>query len=139
MINLEKIEILSTLTEWERNTLSIFCQERNLSDSEYLFKEKDEANAMYFLIDWYLEVFRWNMWEKKVLWNVKPGEFVWEMAIFDPNHNTRTASVISAGNSRLLVLPSFSIDELTQKNPEILDKIEKIIRERKEKNNQIVN
>lgn len=127
----EWISLLSSLTKDELDTLSLFCQEREVLAQELLFEEWDESNSMYILKTWSLEVFT----HEKILWIIKPWEFVWEMSIFE-NNNKRSASVRALENSKVIILLSFSLDDLTSKHPEITKKIKDVILERKKQNNK---
>ncbi len=44
---LDSIELFESLTSSERETLSLFCQERLLRSGEVLFHEGDDAIALY--------------------------------------------------------------------------------------------
>ena len=50
------IKLLSDLSENDKDNLSLFCQEKSLKKWEILFKEGDEANAMYILKSWTFEI-----------------------------------------------------------------------------------
>lgn len=126
----DQIDILNSLSESEKNTLSLFCQKRLLKSWDLLFKEGEEATSMYFLVSWLLEAKKED-W--KILGVVNPGEPVWEMAIFESTWK-RWASVYAIKDSELIVLLSFSVKELTQKHPDIFEKIKWVISERNTKN-----
>ena len=126
---LDWLEILGALSSEEKDNLSNFCQERYLQKWDVLFKEWDEANAMYILKTWTFEVSREIDWERVVLWIVKAEEMLWEMALFgDTNKRMATATCIK--DSILITILSFSIVEMTNKNPELLEKIKWIINDR---------
>lgn len=123
------IKLLSELSQLEKNSLSLFCQEKVLKKWEILFNEQDEASAMYFLMEGDIEISRIYNWEKKILWEVHAEEILWEMALFwDTNKRMATATALS--DSKLLVILSFSIKEITEKHPELFDKIKMIINDR---------
>jgi len=121
----EWIELFNSLSEEEKSTLSMFCQIRNLKSWDILFKEWEEANSMYILKSWLLEAYRDN----KILWNINPWEVVWEMAIMKWNWK-RSASVKALKDSSLITILSFSVKELTQKHPDITEKLMDIIKKR---------
>lgn len=129
MYMFEGIDLFSGLSKEELSTLEIFCQERLYSKWEVLFNQWEEATAMYILKSWLLEVYNYE----KVIWTISPWDLVWEMAIFSA-HKTRTASVKAVEDSTVITLLSFSIDELSRKHPEIMEKIKKVIEKRKEQN-----
>lgn len=121
----EWIDLFSWLSKEELSALEIFCQERFFSKWEVLFNQWEEATAMYILKNWLLEVYNYE----KVLWIIHPWDFVWEMAIFSRD-KTRTASVKAIEDSTVITLLSFSINELSIKHPEIMEKIKKVINQR---------
>lgn len=125
----EGIDLFSSLSKEELSTLEMFCQERVFSKWEILFNEWEEGGAMYILKTWLLEVYN----NDKVIWVITPWDFVWEMAIFSSDKR-RTASVKAIEDSTVIVLLSFSITDLSNKHPEIMEKIKKVIKQRKLQN-----
>ena len=126
---LKQVKLLSDLSDKELDYLSMFCQDKTLIEWETLFHEWDEANAMYILASWEVEISNLIQWERVKLWNVKAEEILWEMALFWSS-SRRMATAIATRNSQLLIILSFSIKDLTKKHPELLDKIKRIIEER---------
>lgn len=126
---LKQVKLLSDLTDAELNYLWMFCQDKTLKEGETLFHEWDEANAMYILASWEIEISNLIQWERVRLWNVKAEEILWEMALFWKS-SRRMATAIATRDSQLLIVLSFSIKEFTKKHPELLDKIKYIIEER---------
>lgn len=126
---LEWIELFSSLKAGEISTLEMFCQTRQIKAWEVLFEKWDESNSMYIVKNGLLEAYIVN----KVLWNIKVGEFVWEMAIFN-EPKVRTASVRAVVDTEVIILLSFSIQQLSKTNPEIVQKIQDVIAERNIKN-----
>lgn len=126
---LKQVKLLSDLSDNELHYLSMFCQDKILKEGETLFHEWDEANAMYILANWEVEISNLIQWERVKLWNVKAEEILWEMALFWKS-SRRMATAIAIKDSQLLVVLSFSIKELTQKHPALLNKIKNIIEER---------
>lgn len=129
---LEWIELFSSLNQDSLNTLAMFCQQRRVASGEVLFRKWEESTSMYIVISWKLEVFD----GERVLWFVKSWEFVWEMSLFS-EPKVRTASVKALEDTNVIVLLAFSIDQLGNKHPEILEQIRKVIEERKKKNQNI--
>lgn len=126
---LDWMEILSTLNAQDKENLAYFCQERLLSEWEILFNEWDEANAMYILKTGAFEVSRIINWEKVILWNVMAEEILGEMALFWDT-GKRMAKAVCTQDSILITILSFSILELSNKNPQLLEKIKEIINDR---------
>lgn len=126
---LQWISLFSSLSEKELETLSLFCQERDVLKWEILFNEWEESSSMYVLESWLLEAYK----SDRVLWQIRPWEFVWEMSLFEWN-KLRTASVKALDDSKIIILLDFSIKDLSNRHPEILNKIKDIILVRKEQN-----
>ena len=126
---LDWVWILGALSEQEKENLSNFCQERFLKEWDILFKEWEEANAMYILKTGAFEITKVHNWNVVVLGKVRAEEMLWEMALFwDTNRRMATATCIK--DSILITILSFSIVEMTDKNPELLEKIKDIINSR---------
>ena len=123
------IQLLSDLSETDKDNLSLFCQEKKLKKWEILFKEGDEANAMYILKKGSFEIRKVISWKEVVLWNVLAEELLWEMALFWDT-NKRMATAISLEDSSMITILSFSIKELAKKYPLLLNKIKDIINDR---------
>lgn len=119
-------KIFEDLSLDEKNQLEIFCQEKSIKKWDILFKEWDEANAMYILQEWEIEVYKEKLWKNIFLWKIVAEDILWEMAIFW-NRWKRMASAKAIKDSVLIVLLEFSIKELIQKHPELLEKIKNII------------
>lgn len=120
------VKILDNLSDVEKKQLEVFCQEKRLKSWEVLFEEWDVANAMYFLVEWEMEVYKNIYWKKTVLWKILSEDILWEMAIFWTEWK-RMASAKAIKDSILIVILSFSIKELTKQHPEIMEKIKEII------------
>lgn len=131
-----RLSTLDPLSDEEKNNLSLFCQEKFLNKWDILFNEWDDASAMYILETWKMEI-RKNIWGKNtLLWEIKPEEVLWEMALFWEQW-TRMATAKALEDSVLLVILTFSIKKLTFKHPELLEKIQKIIKDREIINKKI--
>lgn len=126
---LKQVKLLSDLSDSEIEYLSMFCQDKLLKEWETLFHEWDEANAMYILASWEIEISNLIQGSRVKLWSVKAEEILGEMALFWKS-TRRMATAIATRDSQLLIVLSFSIKELTAKHPELLQKIKSIIEER---------
>lgn len=134
---LDWVKILEELSIEEKDSLALFCQEKHLDKGEELFHEAEEASAMYLLKEWNIEISRVTNWEKVVLWDVHAEEILWEMALFGAV-NKRMATATAVEDCVLIVILSFSIKELTNKHPELLEKIQTIINDRMISNKNII-
>lgn len=137
MFFIDNLEILSDLTNKEKEQLSLFSQEKVLKKWEVLFSEWDEWMALYFLKSWKIAIFKNKKWEDILLWEVEAEEVIWEMAIFWET-NKRMATAIAIENCELVTVLNFSIKEITKKYPKLLEKIQSIIEERTVNNKKII-
>lgn len=133
---LESLKILSGLTQNERDSLSMFCQEKPLSIGEVLFKEWDEANALYILESGILKVEKTIEGSLKLLWHVTAEEIIGEMALFW-EEETRMATATAIQECKLITILAFSVKEITSKHPDLLERIKDIIHIRNMKNQNI--
>lgn len=131
------IKILKDLKKEEIVSLEMFCQERFVKVWENIFSEWDEANSMYLLKDWEIEVFSSKDSVEVHLWYIESEDIFWEMALFW-DKSKRMAWVRAVKDSTLITMLDFSIKELLEKHPEIMDKIKKIIEQRKEENKKLL-
>ncbi len=126
---LEWIDLFSSLSQETLHTLSMFCQQRRVKAGEVLFHKWEESTSMYIVVSGKLEVFD----GERILWYIHPQEFVWEMSLFT-EPKVRSASVKAIMDTEMIVLLAFSLEQLEQKYPEVLNQIKKVIEERKKKN-----
>jgi CRP-like cAMP-binding protein len=131
------VKLLKGLNKEELTYLEMFCQERLVKAGGVIFSEWDEANSMYLLKGWKIEVFkeggRWVI----ILWHIESEDIFWEMALFWKKAN-RMAWARVLLDSTLIVILDFSIKELLKTHPKITDKIKAIIEERTEKNKKLL-
>ena len=137
-MDLDNIKILEWLTDQEKQNLSLLVQEKKLNTGDVLFLEWDEANSMYLLLEWELEVYVERSWEKIVLWKVKAEEIIWEMAVFWDNKK-RMASCVATCPSKLLVILEFSIKQISKNHSWLIKKIKDLIEIRNEFNKTKIN
>lgn len=123
------IWLLNSLTQDELDNLSLFCQLKRLKKWENLFKEWEEWSSMYILKEWQFEISKTIKWKNTIIWTVKAEEILWEMALF-LDSSKRMATATAQIDSVLITILSFSIKELTNKNPILLEKIKNIINNR---------
>ncbi|OIP54266.1 hypothetical protein AUK10_01190 [Candidatus Gracilibacteria bacterium CG2_30_37_12] len=126
------IQLFDSLTEVERNTLSLFCQERFLPHGEVLFYEGDDAAALYIVKSGTLKAYKERSDGEQFLGEIQPNELAGEMAIFDPEFPyKRIASVSAETDTLLLVILKEAILQLSTKHPEVFEKISHIIKKRR--------
>jgi CRP/FNR family cyclic AMP-dependent transcriptional regulator len=125
----DEFKMFKDLNTIEKSQLEMFCQEKSVKAWEEIFKEWDEANAMYILKEWEIEVYKSISWNNTTIWLIESEDVLWEMAIFGLSWK-RMASAVVKKDAKLITILSFSIKELTTKNPSILNKIQIIIETR---------
>lgn len=129
MSMLGKLEILKDLSNEQKNNLELFCQEKFLNPWDVLFQQWEEANAMYILASWKIEVSNTIDGKNVILWVVQAEEIIWEMALFWDSKK-RMATATAQTQCILITILDFSIKELTKQYPALLENIQKIIEER---------
>nr|MDD3720237.1 cyclic nucleotide-binding domain-containing protein [Candidatus Gracilibacteria bacterium] len=134
---LDSLDVLSSLTQQDRDNLAIFCQERHVSKGEILFSEGDDANSMYFLKTGKFNIFKTLNGGQVKLGQVVAEEILGEMALFQSTNSTRMATAIAEEDSILVVILNFSMEELKQKHPKVIEKIKQIIEYRNMQNKYI--
>jgi len=131
------IKILKDLDEKELQSLAMFCQERSVKTWELIFSEGDIANSMYLLKSWEIEVFKNNDSWETILWYIESEDIFWEMALFWKQSN-RMAWARAVKDSKLIIMLDFSIKELLNKHPEVMDKVKKLIDKRNNENKKLL-
>lgn len=126
---LEWIKMLEELSSEELSQLEVFCQKKHLKEWDILFEEWQEANAMYLLVEWEIDIYKKNDFKNINLWTIEPEDILWEMAIFW-NSWKRMAWAKAKKDSVMITILSFSIKELTEKHPNIMNKMKELIEKR---------
>ena len=129
MALLDNVKMLNDLTDSERNQLEAFCQEKKLTTGEKLFEEWADANAMYILKEWEIEISKNINGKTVVLWLVEAEDLLWEMAIFSDN-GKRMAGAKATKDTTLVTILSFSIQQIMNTKPELLEKMKGLIEQR---------
>ena len=127
---LHDLRLLENLSDSEKEELSMFCQEKKLMQWETLFDEWDEGNALYILKSGAVSISKFIDGSSVELWVVNAEEVLWEMSLFW-DHSTRMGKAVAVEDTVLVTILNFSIKEMTSRHPELLDKIQSIIEERK--------
>ncbi|MDD3145556.1 MAG: cyclic nucleotide-binding domain-containing protein [Candidatus Gracilibacteria bacterium] len=126
---LDGIKLLDELTKTDKENLSLFCQLKSLKKGEIIFKEGEEAIAMYILKTGKIEIRKDIDGKIVVLGNVEAEEILGEMALFGDD-NKRMATAVAIEECELITILSFSIKDLTKKYPLLYEKIKDIINDR---------
>lgn len=126
---LDSIPFFAPLSEDDRQHLSYFCQQKSMAEGEELFHQGDEPNAFYVVTGGSFGVYK-KQWDQTTeLWPVNVWDILGEMALFW-EEEVRNATIIAKADSTLVTILDFSIKELTKKYPDLLKKIQDIIKER---------
>lgn len=126
---LDTLSFFSELSQSDRDALENFCQARTLAVWENLFSEGEDANAVYILSSGRLRVFRWSAEFQDTIAILQAEDILGEMGVFSEDKK-RNASVVAVEESEVIIILDFSIRQLTEKYPEIYEKISQIINER---------
>ncbi len=126
---LDTVPFFDSLQESDRQHLSYFCQKQEIPKGQVLFSQWDEPNAFYVVVSGAFSVHQDTDGVVKELGPVMPWDILWEMALFWDNEK-RNATVAAKEDSSVITILDFSIKELAKNNPEILEKIQKVIQDR---------
>ncbi len=125
MNHLQDFLLFSDLSTSDQEILSSFCQEKYLSDGEVLFEEGEEAQAMYLILQGSCAIMKW--WEQCA--TLSSWDILGEIAFLFQDQK-RNASAVSLWPTKLLVIISFSMNQMFEKYPKLHAKMRKIIEER---------
>lgn len=129
MTLLDTVEFFSTLTLEDKQHLSYFCQEKKVIAGEELFHQWDEPSAFYVVISGTFSVHKMKDGITSELGPVCEGDILGEMSLYGTD-TVRNATVTAKEDSLVLTILDFSIKELTNKYPDLLKKIQDIIKQR---------
>lgn len=115
-------------------TLALFSEEQILTPHETLFRQGDEANALYIVMDGKLEVYKNTpQWGVALEAIIEWGSVCGEMAFFDRDadkiRNASVRSGIEGATVRILV--DTAIMDLSEDHPSVYQAFEAIVRSRK--------
>ncbi|MFZ4461936.1 MAG: cyclic nucleotide-binding domain-containing protein [Patescibacteria group bacterium] len=77
------MSLFDGLSEAEKSTVSLFAQERLIKAGEILFREGDDATAMYIVKSGTLRAYLERSTGEQMLGYNNVGDMVGEMALFD--------------------------------------------------------
>jgi hypothetical protein len=126
---LQKIPLFDGVSNEFLNEVSLFMRPIVCVPNEYVFKEGDTGNEMYFVIKGKLNVIS----GKEEISVLTDGDFFGEIALFADNKR-RTASVKSESYSDLYRLDKDLFDEVLKHYPQIAEHIREIAQKRLGKN-----
>ncbi|PID87461.1 hypothetical protein CSB07_01480 [Candidatus Gracilibacteria bacterium] len=126
---LKGLGLLEVLSDNELQDLEKFCQERKVLKGEKLFNEGDDANSLYFLKEGGVSIYKNVNGSEISIGEVLAEDILGEMAIFGGS-GKRSATAIANQDTILIVIMSFSIKEISNKNPALLKRIQEVIEHR---------
>lgn len=121
----KNIDLFQSLSPEQQETLSLFCQRQWLEDGETLFYQGDEAQAMYLILEGKLNIMK----DGEYITQLWAGDIVWEIA-FIKKDQRRNASIVASWEAQLITIIDFSIQKIFEENPELYEKIKRIIEAR---------
>ncbi len=111
---------LSEASDGLRDMLSAQATEISLAQSETLFEQGDEGDALYAILDGTLEVSFLAMSGRKLtLTLMRPGEVFGEIALFD--NGPRTATIAAAEPSRVLRVRRNDVMKQVRQQPDLAE------------------
>ncbi len=116
---LDEIPLFKGLSDDFLKEVSFHLRPEVFTPGEYIFREGDIGNQMYFVIRGKLEVILSD--NKEALNTISDGDFFGEIALF--TNKPRTASIKSLSYSDLYILDKEIFNSITKKYPDIGEKI----------------
>lgn len=121
---IEKIPLFKDADKSFIEEVSFFLRPVVLTPGDCVFKTGDVGNEMYFVVQGELHVY--NKEESMQFAKLKTGDFFGEIALF--KNTPRNATIRAVTYCDLYMLQRSTFDKVVSKYPEILDKIEKEIK-----------
>ena len=116
----DDLTIFEWVTKKELETISNLAQNRFVKKWEYLFKESDEAIAMYVVLDWEIDLYKnWNY-----IWTMRKDSMFWEKAYLKW-FNKRLMSARAWENTVLIVMLYSSFELFLKQYPEYKERMKK--------------
>lgn len=114
-----QVDLFRNLSQTELAKLYEQARELQLADGEYLFREGDEANEFYILMEGTLNILKTskNQQNEFSLSIIQEGEVIGEMALL--SQERRVASVRAKGKVYLLAISYSVIRELLYRDPSL--------------------
>ena len=126
----QKSCIFRWLSESELAEIISYSERITYEQSELIFSEGDQVDSFYIIESGFISIFISRGAREEQICILEPGDYFGEMAIF--NKNTRTASASAIEPTTLLSIEKDAFLNFIQKHPVISGKINKIVRTRNE-------
>jgi CRP/FNR family transcriptional regulator len=115
---LKRLPLLSHLPDAQRTEVLNAGHERRLGRGDILFHERDEAEAIFAVVEGHMKLVRYSPRGKEMLLHlVRPGESFAEAALFGSGEYPATA--VAVEKSLLWCLPRRHLEDLIRRSPEI--------------------
>jgi CRP/FNR family cyclic AMP-dependent transcriptional regulator len=126
---LAEVPLFAGLTADELVVLTRQARVRAYRKNTLLMEKGDDASSLYVILSGRVKVFSADDSGKEITLNeLGPRDLVGELALID--NSKRTASVMTAENSRCLVLPKSSFLEFVRARPEVALRLLTVLAER---------
>ena len=129
---LDKIPLFKGIDDRFLREMSLHLRPVVFTPGEYVFREGDKGNEMFFVIQGKLEVIYSD--ENKIKNNLGDGDFFGEIALF--KNMNRTASIRAITYSDLYILDKEVFDYCLKRFPEITDQIKETAEQRFNESNE---
>ena len=114
------LTIFEWVTKKELETISSLAQNRFVKKWEYLFKEWDEANSMYVVAEWEINLYKnWSY-----IWTMQKDSMFWEKAYLKW-FNKRLMSTKAWVDTVLIVMLYSSFELFLKQHPEYKERMMK--------------
>jgi CRP-like cAMP-binding protein len=137
---LKSVPLFSGLSATQLESIHRVSQTREFPKETLLFREGDQGDSLYLVLSGRVKaVLMAEDGREVILAFLGPGELVGEMALFDPEER-RTATVVTAEQSSLLILSGRQFMEVILQNPSIaLSILRTLTRRLKDTSSRIAN
>jgi CRP/FNR family cyclic AMP-dependent transcriptional regulator len=121
-VSLEKISLFAGLSKVDLDAVSSLAVTRNFPKNALVMCEGDQSDSLYIVLSGKVKVFLSDEEGKEVTLNMQgEGEYFGELALLD--EAPRSASVMTAEDTKLAIISKKSFDECMKNNPEIAMKV----------------
>jgi len=113
----KEFQFFNVLPEEDINAFLSFCENRQISTGETLWKEGDKDNYAAFILDGQLAIKKKTEFEGKhiIVGTYGKGSVVGELCLLTDNYRTVTAEIIASAD--LLLLSSEKFEEMLNSRP----------------------
>ena len=124
---LNQVPLFATLPPSEITYLASSLRELTLPAREVLFREGDDADRFFILMEGLIEIVKeLGTPDERLLGVREPGSFIGEMSLFNPEHR-RTASVRARTALKLLEMTRSEFDALLARQPSLAHEMVRVL------------